>query len=321
MTSRYPERGEFDIVHIGNVCRDIAPDDPRGWRLGGGVAYASLTSARLGLRAAALIGADRIAAGAAEFDLLRAAGVTMRVVPLARGPVFDNVETPGGRVQTCVEPGDPLPVVTVPASWSAAPAWLVVPIAGEAGPTWAAAVPARARLALGWQGLLRTLSAGQQTSRKQPIATPLLSRADLVGVSRHDLAPGTQLEALTELLRPGAQLIVTEGPAGGLLVTAGPAGAPAFLRYRAIAAVQGDPTGAGDVFLAALVAAGSAAGASTDDGWLSDAAFGWAAAAGSLVVEGVGLGAVPTPADVLARLDREPSGPWLRPVNADRNDT
>ena len=104
-------------------------------------------------------------------------------------------------------------------------------------------------------------------------------------------------------------------------MTAGPAGPPAVLRYRAIAAVQGDPTGAGDVFLAALVAAGSAAGASTDDGWLSDAAFGWAAAAGSLVVEGVGLGAVPTRADILARLDREPSGPWLGPMIGDGSDT
>jgi sugar/nucleoside kinase (ribokinase family) len=321
MAPRYPQRGEFDIVHVGNVCRDVAPDDPRGWRLGGGVAYAALTSARLGLRTAALIGADGIAAGAAEFDLLRAAGVTMRIVPLARGPVFDNVETPGGRVQTCLDPGEPLPIVAVPGSWAAAPAWLVVPVAGETGPGWAGAVPPGARLALGWQGLLRKLVAGRRTIRRPLVASPLVTRADLVGVSRHDLAPGTRLEALIELLHPGARLIVTEGPSGGLLVMAGPAGTPAVLRYRAVAAAQGDPTGAGDVFLAALVAAGSPAGASPVDGWLSEAAFRWAAAASSLVVEGPGLGAVPTRADVLARLDREPSGPWLGPVIADGNDT
>ena len=34
------------------------PDDPRGWRLGGGVTYAALTTARLGLRTAAYIGVD-----------------------------------------------------------------------------------------------------------------------------------------------------------------------------------------------------------------------------------------------------------------------
>ena len=26
-----------EVVHVGSACRDIAPDDPRGWRLGGGV--------------------------------------------------------------------------------------------------------------------------------------------------------------------------------------------------------------------------------------------------------------------------------------------
>jgi hypothetical protein len=104
MPSRYPERGEIDVVHIGNVTRDIDPADPRGWRAGGGVTYASLTSARLGLRSAAVIGADPIAAEARELDLLRAAGVDVRIVPIEQGPVFDNLETEHGRVQTCVEP-------------------------------------------------------------------------------------------------------------------------------------------------------------------------------------------------------------------------
>ena len=34
-----------EVVHVGSACRDIAPDDPRGWRLGGGVTYAALTTA------------------------------------------------------------------------------------------------------------------------------------------------------------------------------------------------------------------------------------------------------------------------------------
>jgi sugar/nucleoside kinase (ribokinase family) len=317
MASRYPERVDFDVVHVGNVCRDVARDDPRGWRLGGGVAYAALTTARLGLRAAAVVGADGIAAGAAEFDLLRAAGVAIRVVPLARGPIFENLETPDGRVQTCLEPGDPLPTLTVSEAWASAPAWLVVPVAGETGPGWAAAVPPAARLALGWQGLLRRLAPGTSATRRPPVASPLVARADLAGLSRHDLDPDTRLDALTGLMRPGALLVVTEGARGGLLITVGATGPGACLGYRTFAAQQVDPTGAGDVFLAALVAGGIAAGASTADQWPNEAASRWAVAASSLVVEGVGLEAVPDLAAVLARLDAKPAGPVLEPASVD----
>ena len=99
-----------EVVHVGSACRDVRGDDPRGWRLGGGVTYAALTTARLGLRTAAVIGVDGEARTADELDLLRAAGADLLLVPLGEGPVFHNVETPAGRVQTCVRVGDPLPV-------------------------------------------------------------------------------------------------------------------------------------------------------------------------------------------------------------------
>ena len=44
-----------DVVHVGSASRDLTDDDPRGWRLGGGVTFAALTTARLGLRTAAVI--------------------------------------------------------------------------------------------------------------------------------------------------------------------------------------------------------------------------------------------------------------------------
>ena len=120
-----------EVVHVGSACRDIAPDDPRGWRLGGGVTYASLTTARLGLRTAAIVGVDATAATASELDLLREAGVDLLLVPLDEGPIYHNRETPTGRVQTCVQVGVPLPVPALPESWLAAPGWSVVPVAGE----------------------------------------------------------------------------------------------------------------------------------------------------------------------------------------------
>jgi 1D-myo-inositol 3-kinase len=302
MPSRYPETGEFDVVHVGNICRDIDPADPRGWRLGGGVAYAALTSARLGHRSAALVGADGVAAQAHELDLLRSAGVAVRIVPLIQGPIFENLETKHGRVQTCIEPGEPLPVVELPQVWLGAPAWMVVPVAGETGPEWAAAIPASARLALGWQGLLRTLVAGEHTGRRAPSRGPLLDRADLIGVSRADLAAATSLDELNAVLRPGARLVVTNGAAGGHSLEAGERGPSNELAYAAVPSRQVDPTGAGDVFLAALVAAWLDRAAPQDQSGPTGAELHWAATASALVVEGVGLPSVPDRAAVLARL-------------------
>ena len=66
-------RPGVEVVHVGSACRDVVPEDPRGWRLGGGVTYASLTTARLGLRTAAIVGVDSTAATASELDMLRQA--------------------------------------------------------------------------------------------------------------------------------------------------------------------------------------------------------------------------------------------------------
>jgi len=98
-THEVPTHEVPTAVVVGAACRDIAADDRRGWRLGGGVTYSALTIARLGLRTAALVGADSEAATATELDLLRQAGVDVRVVPLERGPIFENLETPEGRIQ------------------------------------------------------------------------------------------------------------------------------------------------------------------------------------------------------------------------------
>src|SRR4029077_7935630 len=122
----------------GSASRDLTPDDPRGWRLGGGATYAALTTARLGLRTAAFIGVDEAAADADELDLLRNAGVDLRLVRLPEGPVFENRETPSGRVQTCHAVGRSLGEPVVPASWLEAPGWSLVPVAGEVGESWAA---------------------------------------------------------------------------------------------------------------------------------------------------------------------------------------
>ena len=137
-------------------ARDLTDDDPRGWRLGGGATYSALTTARLGLRTAAVVGVDRHAAEAAELDLLRAAGVELLLVPLDEGPVFRNAETPAGpRPELRPTRGHALPVPDLPEPWRQLARWSLVPVAVGARRRWAAVVPAGAFVSLGWQGLLR----------------------------------------------------------------------------------------------------------------------------------------------------------------------
>ena len=295
-----PQRVE--VVHVGSAARDVTDDDPRGWRLGGGVTYAALATARLGLATAAIMGVDRAARGAHELDRLRAAGVDLMLVDLPESPVFENRETSSGRVQTIVAVGVPLPVPPLPESWENAAAWSIVPVAGEVGDDWAAAIPDHAIVAVAWQGFLREMRAGARVVRRAPAASPLLARADLVGVSHLDVDHDTSLGELSRFLHPGARLLVTQGGQGGLLVTTGDRDPVEVLRYLSTPTKREvDPTGAGDTFLAALLAVlvrGSVAGS---PGRSLARALRFAAAAGSLAVEDVGLAGVPDRTAVLVR--------------------
>jgi sugar/nucleoside kinase (ribokinase family) len=299
-----------DVVVVGCAARDVTAADRRGWRLGGGVTYGALTLARLGLQVGAVIGVDGPGTGAVELDLLREAGADVRLVHLDRSPVFENVETPAGRVQTCIEPGEPLPIGALrdlPPDWRAAQTWLLAPVADELSEGWASIPPRGATVGLAWQGILRELGRGLRVRRRPPRPSALVSRADVVGVSHQDVDPGTEIHSLSHLLHPGATLLVTEGRLGGLRLTIGNDNPATRRRYPAIAADREvDPTGAGDVFLAAYLASALISlGGSRRRG--SDLRL--AAAAASYVVEAPGLRGVPTLSQVARRLAASLRGP------------
>jgi sugar/nucleoside kinase (ribokinase family) len=283
-----------DVVVVGAAARDIAPDDERGWRLGGGVSYSSLTVARLGLRTGALIGLDGEAGDARELDLLREAGVDVRVVPLANGPVFSNIEQRGGRLQLCHGRSDPIPVTALPPEWASARGWILAPVAAEIPEAWADVPAEDAIVALGWQGLLRELVPGEPVRHSAPRPHPVLGRADLVGVSRDDVDPAIALADLYGLLHPGAMLAITRGDHGGLVVEGVEDDQLQLRHYPAVKSPSiVDPTGAGDVFLAALAATriqprlvGGRIGQGMD--------LLIAASAASLVLEAPGLTGIPT---------------------------
>ena len=282
----------LDLVVIGAASRDVALDDARGWRLGGAVAYASLAAARLGLRVGCVIGVDGPAAGATELDLLEAAGVLVRRVPLEHGPVFENIERDGRRRQRWLSRSDAMPAAALPAEWRRTPGWLLGPVAGEVGGEWATVPETDSRVAVGWQGLLREFADDGWVKQVDPARSPLLEACGLVCASVDDVAPGM---GLTELraFAPFATIVLTAGDRGGLAMRDS-----RLVRYPGIPAPHVvDPTGAGDVLLAALMVM-----------WLlrgdvaTSRALRFAAAAGSCAVEGAGLAGVPTAAQVVERL-------------------
>jgi sugar/nucleoside kinase (ribokinase family) len=286
-----------DLVVVGAASRDLTDRDTRGWRLGGSATYCSLAAARLGLRVGCLVGVDDLAASAEELDLLRLAGVQLRPVALEHGPVFENIERDGHRRQRWRSMSDAIPVAALPDEWRGASGWLLGPVAGEVPDDWAAVGPADARVGLGWQGLLRNFGADGWMERKMPAASPLARRAGLVCASVDDLPPDFDVADLRRLAT-AATIVVTAGAHGGLALEG-----THLIRYAALA-TEGveDATGAGDVFMAALMVA-----------WLTTGELAtprsllFAAAAGSLVVEGVGLAGVATRAAVESRMRDHPA--------------
>ena len=289
-----------DVVVVGSATRDLSDEDPRGWRLGGGVTFGALALARLGLRTGVVLGLDAEAATARELDLIRGAGAEIIEVPLANGPIFTNVETLSGRIQTCGSLSDPVPVEALPDGWEQAPAYVYAPIASEIPDDWVDMPSASACVAFAWQGILRNLAPGERVTPKPPGPSPFLERADILAFSRHDVPSDLSLRDIGAWVGDECDVLLTAGLVGGMLLRMR---AGRIVQARAYPSVQSveevDPTGAGDTMLAGLIAARLVAG---DDSQQFGRDIYTGATASSLLVEGPGMNSVPTFGQLLARI-------------------
>jgi len=292
--------GAPDVVVVGSATRDLSEDDPRGWMLGGGVTFGALALARLGLRTGVVLGLDAEAATARELDLIRGAGAEIVEVPLAKGPVFTNVETLAGRIQTCGSLSDPVSVEALPPGWEAAPAFVFAPIASEIPDEWVDVPSAGACVAFGWQGILRNLAPGERVTPKMPGPSPFLERADILAFSRHDVPSDLSLRDIGAWVGDECDVLLTAGLLGGMLMRLRGGRITRARVYPSVPSVEeSDPTGAGDTMLAGLVAARLVAGDAAQERG-HDIYMG--AAASSLLVEGPGMNSVPTFAQLLGRI-------------------
>jgi sugar/nucleoside kinase (ribokinase family) len=128
-------------------------------------------------------------------------------------------------------------------------------------------------------------------------------RANLIGVGVDDIDDTTTAADLTKLLRPGAEMLLTDGVHGGNAHRVGEGGGIASTRHWHSIPIRAyvDPVGAGDSFLSGVFAAQVKPELVAD--WpTGDADLRLGAACGSLILEGPGLFGVPHLEDAIARM-------------------
>ncbi len=231
-----------EYVLVGNITADIAPDSRL---LGGTVSYSALTAAAFGLHVGLLTSA---AAGEPLLDQLRQV-LSLEVVAAEQTTTFENIYMPAGRVQylraSAARPG----VESIPAAWRSAPMLHIAPIAGELDETvgeLARAFP-QATTLLTLQGCLRRTDDDQRVHFKQWFDLDALQHIDVVVFSEEDIIEAPDMER--EFANNVRCLVVTRAEKGGTLYMNG---VPHAYPTPQVELVH--PTGAGDIFAAALLA-------------------------------------------------------------------
>ena len=227
-----------DYLLIGHIAHDVTPQGPR---LGGTVSYGAYTAAAFGLRVGILTSAQP------DEPLLRDLPPNVRVlsIPAERTTTFDNQYTSSGRTQYLYDRALTLTPEMLPDAWRAARLVHLGPIAYEVAPEFVTAF-GHNRICITPQGFMRQREPdGLVTTIPWQEAPDVLPHARLTVLSEEDIRHDPGLETVFAGLAP--LLVVTRAAHGGTFYMQG-----AQRSYTAYPAQQIDPTGAGDVFAAAL---------------------------------------------------------------------
>ena len=269
------------LLAVGHVTWDRLSERQA---LGGAVTYAALQARKLGWEAAVLTAAGP------DFEPARdLPGVDVFARTGAATTRFTNLYEPGGeRRQVLSARAGPIDLAVLPDAWRDPDVLLLGPVAGEVAAGTAAAFAAEV-VGAGAQGWLRAFDADGTVSAcdwRDP-------GADLAGVhvlllSEHDLKDAG--ERARTFLTYVPIVALTRGWEGSRLFTRdGVQDVPTLPREEV------DPTGAGDVFAAALLVGYH------ETGDVAEAAA-FAACAASCAVEGVGASSLGDRAEIERRL-------------------
>jgi len=269
------------LLAVGHVTWDRLSERQA---LGGAVTYAALQARKLGWEAAVLTAAGP------DFEPARdLPGVDVFARAGAATTRFTNLYEPGGeRRQVLSARAGPIDLAVLPDAWRDPDVLLLGPVAGEVAAGTAAAFAAEV-VGAGAQGWLRAFDAdGTVSACDWPDPGADLAGVHVLLLSEHDLKDAG--ERARTFLTYVPIVALTRGWEGSRLFTRdGVQDVPTLPREEV------DPTGAGDVFAAALLVGYH------ETGDVAEAAA-FAACAASCAVEGVGASSLGDRAEIERRL-------------------
>jgi hypothetical protein len=272
--------GEIDYLLLGHVTVDRIAS---GTTVGGTVTYGARVARQLGR----VVGA--VTSCGPDWDVAaHLPGVQVRRVPAPTTTTFVNTYRGHVRQQWIEAFAAPIRYEDVPPAWRDCPIVHLAPLVDEIDHSLARCFP-RSLVGVTPQGWLRAWDA-QGKVRPKPFADyrEVLPAVDVLVLSIEDV--GGDWEVIEQFASAGRTVIATQGAEGATVFHYGER-----RQFPAFPTTEVDPTGAGDVFAVAYLVAFQ----ETGDPWES-AVF--ANCAASFAVEAPGPGAIPSRAQVEARL-------------------
>ncbi len=229
-----------DYALIGHVTADLTPD---GRKLGGTVSYAARTAHAFGLKVGLLTSAPADDALLGEIKPYVSELVNL---PSAEITTYENVYSAAGRTQYVRATAAPITRTALPPQFKDAQLVHLAPIAGEYEPGALVSAFPNARILLTLQGMLRAWGADGRVRFKRWLNPAALKRIDVVVFSEEDILEAPELER--EVAAVCKRVVVTRAERGGTVYLDGTAQDYATPQVEVV-----NPTGAGDVFAAALL--------------------------------------------------------------------
>ena len=239
---------------VGHITLDLADTSATDGTVGGTVLFATATAAALGWRAGL---ATSSPVNASAQAILHKAEVSIYSFP-SRGCATSSTpdheprtifahryRADGSRHQTLLSRAPALPAAAIPEAWHEVDILHVAPVLDEVSAASVADVSA-GFVGLTAQGFMREATIGRPVRPRIPaVPEALLERAQGIVVSTEDIAAAPDWPH--RVTRPGRWVAVTDGPRGAILFIDG-----RRIHQPAFRAQSIDPTGAGDIFAAAL---------------------------------------------------------------------
>lgn len=228
-----------NLLIIGTTTADIVDD---GRILGGTVSYAAPVVRHFGYDLKILTSANPD--DTVLQPLFDDAEVT--IVPSEHTTTMQNIYSPDGRTQMMLNTASHLRPDALPETWKSASLVHLAPLADDVDYDFATLFP-DATVLLTPQGYMRKWGDDNIVRFKRFLDKGVLDAIDILVLSKQDIVEAPELEH--EYPKYTEHVIVTNGEDGGIYYHNGDS-----YHYKAVEATEFDPTGAGDVFAASLLA-------------------------------------------------------------------